>query len=144
MLAASQSATRSNARSTGSEEGWEVESDKIGRGAVANSLAAAPVLKLYYQRIVLPENKKIQPATGNGRSSTKVVLPENENPASRRRRPFQYHRCTTRKRKIQPAAGDGRSSTKVVLAENENPAGRRRRDAVIRASSESPGTARLD
>ena len=42
------------------------------------------VLKLYYQRT------KIQPAAGDGRSSTKVVLPENENPAGRQRRPFQY------------------------------------------------------
>ena len=33
---------------------------------------------------------KIQPAAGHGRSSTKVVLPENENPAGRPRRPFQY------------------------------------------------------
>ena len=61
---------------------------------------AVPVLKLYYKKT------KIQPAAGEGRSSTKVVLPENENPAGRRRR---------------------RSSAKVVLAENENPAGRRRR-----------------
>ena len=45
---------------------------------------AVPVLKLYYQRT------KIQPAVGHGRSSTKVVLPENENPAGRRPRPFQY------------------------------------------------------
>ena len=46
---------------------------------------------LYYQRM------KIQLAAGDGRSSTKVVLPENE---------------------IQLAAGDGRSSTKVVLPKN--------------------------
>ena len=59
-----------------------------------------PVRKLYYQR------RKIQPALGDGRSSTKVV---------------HYQR-----RKIQPAAGDGRSSTKVVLPEKENPAGCRR------------------
>ena len=39
---------------------------------------------------VLPENEKIQPAAGDGRSSTKVVLPENDNPAGRHRRPFQY------------------------------------------------------
>ena len=43
-----------------------------------------PVLKLYEQRM------KIQPAAGDGRSSTKVVLTENENSAGRRRRPFQY------------------------------------------------------
>ena len=55
---------------------------------------AVPVLKLYYQRM------KKQPATGDGRSSTKAVLPENE---------------------------DGRSSTKAVLPENEKPAGRRKR-----------------
>ena len=67
---------------------------------------AVPVLKLYCRRtkiqpadgdgrsitkLVLPE-KKIQPAAGDGCSSTKLVLvlPENENPAGRRRRPFQY------------------------------------------------------
>ena len=36
--------------------------------------AAGPIIKLYYQ------TTKIRPATGDGRSSTKVVLPENENP----------------------------------------------------------------
>ena len=36
---------------------------------------AVPVLELYYQRM------KIQPAAGDGRSSTKVVLLEKENPA---------------------------------------------------------------
>ena len=90
---------------------------------------AFPVLKLYYQRM------EIQPGTGDGRSSTKLVLPENGNPAGRRPRPFQYQTCTTRERKssrppatavpvpnwyyqrtkIQPAAGHGRSSTKLVL-----------------------------
>ena len=45
---------------------------------------AVPVLKLCYQRM------KIQPADADGRYSTKVVLPENENPAGPRRRPFQY------------------------------------------------------
>ena len=45
---------------------------------------AVPALKLYYQRT------KIQPAAKDGGSSTKVVLPENENPAGRRRRRFQY------------------------------------------------------
>ena len=106
------------------------------------------MLKLYYKRTSLYYKRaKIQPAPGDGGSSTKVVLPENENPAGRRRRRFQYERCTTRERKssrppetavpvlklyykrtkIQPAAGDGGSSTKVVLPENENPAGRRRR-----------------
>ena len=39
---------------------------------------------------------KIQPAAGDDRSSTKVVLAENENPAGRRRRPFQYYSCTSR------------------------------------------------
>ena len=63
------------------------------------SETAAPVLKLYCQRT------KIQPAAGDGGSSTKGVLPENEN----------------------PAGGDGGSSTRVVLQENQNPAGRRRR-----------------
>ena len=47
---------------------------------------AALVLKLYYQRT------KIQPAAGDGGSSTKVVLPGNENPAGRRRRRFQYQK----------------------------------------------------
>ena len=54
---------------------------------------AVPVLELYYQRTETPA----------GRCSTKVVLPENENPAAAgkgrpvlklyhqsRRRPFQY------------------------------------------------------
>ena len=45
---------------------------------------AVPVLKLYYQRT------KIQPAAGDDGSSTKAVLPENENPAGRWRRRFQY------------------------------------------------------
>ena len=45
---------------------------------------AVPVLKLYYQRM------EIQPAAGDGRSSTKLVLPETENPAGRWPRPFQY------------------------------------------------------
>ena len=66
---------------------------------------------LYYQRT------SIQPAAGDGRSSTKVVLPEGEKEAAagdgrcsttlllpsetagRRRRPFQYVSCTTRERK---------------------------------------------
>ena len=34
-----------------------------------------PVLNLYYQRM------KIQPAAGDGRSSTKVVLADNNNPS---------------------------------------------------------------
>ena len=34
-----------------------------------------------------------------GCSSTQVVLPESENPSSRRERPFQYLSCTTRERK---------------------------------------------
>ena len=42
---------------------------------------AVPALKRYYQRT------KLQPAAGDGPSSTKVVLPENENPAGRRRLP---------------------------------------------------------
>ena len=40
---------------------------------------AIPALKLYQRT-----------AAGNVRSKTKVGLPENENPAGRRRRPFQY------------------------------------------------------
>ena len=51
---------------------------------ITQPATAVPVLKLYYQRT------KIQPAAGHGRSSTKVVLPENKNPTGRRRRPFQY------------------------------------------------------
>ena len=54
---------------------------------------AVPVLKLYYQRM------EIQPAAGNSRSSTKLVLPETENPAGRWPRRFQYQTCTTRERK---------------------------------------------
>ena len=60
---------------------------------------AVPVLKLYYPRT------KIQPAAGNDRFSTKVVVPEDENPAGCRRRPFQNYSCTSRKRKSsQPPA----------------------------------------
>ena len=55
----------------------------------------SPVLKLYYQ------TRTIQPAFGDGHSSTKVVLPEKAD---------------------QPPAGDRHSSTKVVLPEKENPA----------------------
>ena len=100
-----------------------------------------PVLKLYYQKT------KIHPVTGDGPSSTQVVLPENEIPSGCRGRPFQYSSCTTRERnsirlqgtavpvlklyyqrtKFHPVAGDGRSSTQVGLPENENPSGYRRR-----------------
>ena len=48
--------------------------------------SAVPVLKLFYQRM------KFQPAAEDGRSSTKVVLSENE--------------------KIQPATGEGRCTTR--------------------------------
>ena len=54
---------------------------------------AVPVLKLYCRRT------KIQPAAGDGRFSIGLVLPEDENPAARRRRPFQYSSCTIRERK---------------------------------------------
>ena len=52
---------------------------------------AVPVLKLYYRGVLklYYQRTKIQPAAGDGGSSTKVVLPEDENPAGRRRR-FQY------------------------------------------------------
>ena len=77
--------------------------------------------KLYYQRT------KIQPVAGDGRSDTKVVLPENENPAGQR--PF-------------------RSGASIVPPENENPAERRRRPfryknciARERKSSRPPATA---
>ena len=94
---------------------------------------AVRVVKLCYQK------RQIQPAAGDGRSSTKVAAPEKENPAGRRRRPFQYkdvvpekenpagRRATAipilksycQRRKIQLAAGDGRSSTIIVLPDNE-------------------------
>ena len=51
---------------------------------------AVPVLKLYYYRT------EIQPAAGDGRSSTQVVRGRK---SGRRRRPFQYSTCTTRERK---------------------------------------------
>ena len=54
---------------------------------------AVPVLKLYCKRLPL---KKIQLAAGDGCSTIEVVLPENENPAHRRRLPFQYYSCNTR------------------------------------------------
>ena len=107
--------------------------------------AAVPVLKLYYQRAGRKRERKssrplklyhqrteVQPDAGDGRSRNKAVLPYSENPARRRRRPFQYYSCTTRERKsrrppetavpvlklyyqrtkIQPATGHGRSSTR--------------------------------
>ena len=46
--------------------------------------AAVPVLNLYCQRT------KSYPVGGDSRSSTKVVLPENENPSGCRRRPLQF------------------------------------------------------
>ena len=45
---------------------------------------AVPVLKLYYQRA------KTQLAARDGRSSTKVVLPENENVVKRHPNFFNY------------------------------------------------------
>ena len=67
----------------------------------------------------------MQPAAGDGGSSTKVVLPERKSS-----RPPETAvpvlKLYYRRAKIQPAAGGG-SSTKVVLPEKENPAGRRRR-----------------
>ena len=57
---------------------------------------AVSVLKLCYQGL------KIQPAAGDGPSSSQVVLPQHEN----------------------PAGGGGRLITKDVLPGNENPAGR--------------------
>ena len=76
---------------------------------------AVPILKLYYQKT------KIQPAAGDGGSSTKVVRAAAADGGSSTK--VVYYQRT----KIQPAAGDGGSSTKVVLPESENPAGRRRR-----------------
>ena len=96
---------------------------------------AFPVLKFYYQRM------EIQPAAGDGRSSTKLVLSENDTAVPVLN--LYYQRT-----KIQPAAGHGRSSTKLVLPENENPAGRRRRPFQYqtcttreRKSSQLPATA---
>ena len=80
---------------------------------------AVPVRKLYYQRA------KIQLAAEDGRSSTAVVLPENENPAGRQRRPFQCESCTS---KEQKSSWPPETAVPVrKLPENENPAGRRRR-----------------
>ena len=96
--------------------GWK----KIGHSTKTMGLNFIQ-LKLYYQRT------KIHPVAGDGRSSTKVVLPANEDPPGCRRRPFQYQRCTTREQKSIRLPETGRSSTKVVLPENENPSGCRRR-----------------
>ena len=70
----------------------------------------------------------MQPAAGDGASSTKVVLQKSENASSGPPETAVpvlelYYQRT----KIQPAAGDGGSSTKVALPENQNPAGRWRR-----------------
>ena len=62
----------------------------------------------------------IHQVAGNGRSITKLVLPEKENPSGRRRRPFQLNLHYQRK-KIHLVAGDGCSITSHVLGENENP-----------------------
>ena len=88
----------------------------------------------------------MQPAAGDGGSSTKVVLPERKSS-----RPPEaavpvlklYYQRTKmqpppetavpvlklyyQRTKMQPAAGDGGSSTKVVQPENENAASLRRR-----------------
>ena len=103
---------------------------------------AVPVLKLYYQRT------EIQQAAGEGDSSTKVVLPENEKSSRPPEKAIPvlklYYQRTKKSSRppetavpvlklyykrtnIQPAAGDGGSNTEVVPPENENPAGRRRR-----------------
>ena len=58
----------------------ENESILLPEAAVA---AAVPVLQLYYQIT------KIHLVAGGGRSSTKVVLPDNKNPSGWQRRPFQ-------------------------------------------------------
>ena len=81
---------------------------------------STPVLKLYYQRT------KIQQASGDDRSSAKVVLPENEKSSRSLATTVPVLKLYYQRTKIQPAAGDDRSSMKVVLAENENPPGRRR------------------
>ena len=113
------------------------------RKSIRSPRTAAPVLvNLYYQRT------KIHQVAENGRSRTKVVLPENVNPSGRRERPLQYSSCTTRERKIHQVAENGRSTTKVVLPENENPSGRRERPFQYsscttseRKSDRSPRTA---
>ena len=64
--------------------------DVPGFACLLETRGGVPVLKLYYKRT------KIQPAAGDGRSSIKIVPPENEYSAGRRRRPFQYYSCTTR------------------------------------------------
>ena len=92
------------------------------RKFIRSPRTAVPLLKLYYQRT------KIHQVAEKGRSSTKVVLPKNENPSGRRERPFQYLSGTTKERKkIHQVAENGRSSTKVVLPKSENPSGRRER-----------------
>ena len=71
-------------RSAEDVEGRAEEDDSSNKVYYRPLETAVPVLKLYYPRM------KNQPAAGDGRSSTKVVLQENEKPAGRRRRPFQY------------------------------------------------------
>ena len=78
-----------------------------------------PVLKLYYQRT------KIQPDAGDGRSSTKLLLPKNENPAGRPVLKLYYQRT-----KIQLAAGHSRSSTRLVLPMNGRKSSRTSETAV--------------
>ena len=103
---------------------------------------------------VVLQKVKVQPAAGDDRSSTNVGLPENENPAGRRRRPFQYQSFATRERKssrlpatavpvpkfcyqrtkIQPAAGDGGSSTKIQPAAGDG----RSSTKVVLQENENP------
>ena len=64
-------------------------------------------LSSYYQRT------KIQPAAGDGPSSTKDVPPENFKSSRPPGTALPVLKVYTKERRIQPAAGDGRSSTKM-------------------------------
>ena len=55
---------------------------------------SVPVLKLYFRRT------KMHQVAGNGRSSTRVVLPQNENPSSRRERRVSFDRVEQLKKQI--------------------------------------------
>ena len=45
------------------------------------------------------QKTKIHPVAGEGRSSTKVVFPESENPSGWRKPPFPYETCITGEQK---------------------------------------------
>ena len=99
---------------------------------------AVPVPTLYCQRTT------IHPFAGNGPSSTKRVIPQNEDPPSCRTRTFTavpVKKCTKDRTstrlpdtartklippatKTHPVARHDRSSSKILLPQNENPSGR--------------------